>query len=123
MMIVTNAIYDEGYIDSDSLQKLILLLVPFAPQTCQTMRNILGHSRDINKQAWPSYDPQLVVSQTIELPIQFNGKTKGSLIVPRDVDQNQVLEMVHKDEKLGKYITSSIKKVIRVPGKICNIIV
>jgi len=43
-------------------------------------------------------------------------------MVPRGIDQNQVLELVHRDPKLGKYVTGLIKKVIRVPGKICNII-
>lgn len=86
------------------------------------MRQALGHKGDVASHAWPSYDANLAVSETMELPIQFNGKTKGSLIVPRGIDQNAVLELVHKDPKLGKYVTGLIKKVIRVPGKICNII-
>ena len=76
LMIVTNAIYDKGSITKDLLGKLVLLLVPFAPKLCQTMREALGNDGEVMKQSWPSYDVQLAVSQTMELPVQVNGKTK-----------------------------------------------
>ncbi|MFA7285148.1 MAG: class I tRNA ligase family protein, partial [Candidatus Absconditabacterales bacterium] len=113
MMIATNAVYDAGHVTADVLTTLVLLLAPFAPQLCQTMRQALGHKGEVAGQARPSYDATLAVSETMELPIQFNGKTKGSLMVPRGIDQNQVLELVHRDPKLGKYVTGLIKKVIR----------
>lgn len=123
LMIATNAIYESGAIDTTSLQSLILLLAPFAPETAQRMWIAIGQNEDVTKQSRPTYDSQLIHNSTIELPIQINGKTKWSLSVPKDITQDEVVVLVRQDEKMSKYLEWWIKKIIRVPGRICNIIV
>lgn len=127
LMIATNAIYDHnaqwGGISKELLSRLILLSVPFAPEASQRMRDVLGYEGKVAEQAWPSYDAQLAINQTIELPIQINGKTKGSIVVARDISQDEAIQTARQDEKLARYLEGEIKKVIRVPGKICNIII
>lgn len=123
LMIATNAIYEGGWIDNSSLQNLIILAYPFAPETAQRMWSAIGGTSEVKKESWPSYDSQLINNSTIELPIQINGKTKWSLSVAKDINQDEVLVLVRQDEKLKRFVEWEIKKIIRVPGRICNIIV
>lgn len=123
LMIATNAIYEGGSIDDSSLQNLIILAYPFAPETAQRMRSALWQTGELKKESWPSYDSQLINNSTIELPIQINGKTKWSLSVSKDITQDEVLALVRQDEKLARFMEWETKKIIRVPGRICNIII
>jgi leucyl-tRNA synthetase len=123
LMIATNAIYEKWQIDTASLQNLIILLAPFAPETAQRMWTAIGQDGDVTKQARPIYNNEHIQSSTIELPIQINGKTKWSLSVSKDITQDEAIALVRQDEKMSKYLEWWIKKIIRVPGRICNIIV
>lgn len=123
LMIATNAIYEKWQVDNTSLQNIIILLAPFAPETAQRMRTAIGQNGDVTKQSRPAYDSQLIHNSTIELPIQINGKTKWSLSVNNDITQDEAIELVRQDEKMSKYLEWWIKKIIRVPGRICNIII
>ena len=138
LMIATNAIYDYHNAPSSSewseakwaigrgpgwgLQSLILLLAPFAPETAERMWSSLWFEWDITKQPRPTYDPSLIQDQMIHLPIQFNGKTKGTLSVPKDIEQNQVIEYIKQDPKMWLLLAHEPKKIIRIPGKIINIV-
>jgi hypothetical protein len=61
---------------------------------------------------------------TIVLPVQINGKTRGTIKVEKGCSQEDAFKLASTDEKLCKYINGGeIKKRIYVPGRILNIIV
>lgn len=57
------------------------------------------------------------------MAVQINGKMRGTIEIAPTATQDEALALVQSDEKLVSYLTGVIKKVIYVPGKICNIIV
>lgn len=122
LMIACNKISEIDQISVHLLCKLILLLAPFAPKLSQSMRSALGLPWLVGEQERPHFNPELLANQTINLPIQFNGKTKWSLSVHKDISKEDLIVLVENDEKLSKYVTGSIRNIIRVPWRICNII-
>ena len=91
---------------------------------CRLTGELLGNQFSIFTMGkWPKYDENFLVSSEVTLAVQFNGKMRGTLQVAADCSQNQVLELIKKDEKLASYLVCAPKKVIFVPGKIINIIV
>ena len=124
LMILINEVYDKQSISKENFEILLLLLSVFATESAQKLWVQIGNSGNIADQARPHYDSSKVVDQIINLPIQINGKLKGTLEVAKDISQEEVLELVKADEKLNRYLNEGeIKKIIRVAGKICNIII
>ena len=64
------------------LEKLALLLAPFAPYLSQEMWEELGRTGPVFRQAWPAYDPELAKDDEAEIVVQINGKLRGRIIVP-----------------------------------------
>jgi leucyl-tRNA synthetase len=64
-----------------------------------------------------------LIQDTITMAVQFNGKVRWTVEVALDADQDQVMELVKKDEKMQKYLVWNIVKIIYIAGKICNIVI
>ena len=60
---------------------------------------------------------------TIELPVQIQGKVRGTVSVDKDMSQEQIVQIALENPEINKYVTNGIKKVIYVAGRILNIIV
>ncbi|MFZ8833366.1 MAG: class I tRNA ligase family protein, partial [Candidatus Caldipriscus sp.] len=58
----------------------------------------------------------------VEIGVQINGKFRGTIMVPSSADEGEVLEAIKRDEKLSRYITGEVKKVIYVRGRVVNIV-
>ena len=68
-------------------------------------------------------DPAYLEESTVLLPVQINGKTRGTIQVEKTCSEEDAFQLASKDEKLSKYLDGvSIKKRIFVPGKILNVI-
>lgn len=68
-------------------------------------------------------DPAYLKESTIVLPVQINGKTRGTIQVEETCSEEDAFELASKDEKLSKYLNGmAVKKRIFVPGKILNVI-
>ena len=72
--------------------------------------------------SWPSYDESALVKQFINLPVQINGKMRGTVEVSQSMTQEEIVELIKLDANISKYVTAPIKKVILVPNRIINII-
>jgi leucyl-tRNA synthetase len=73
---------------------------------------------------WPKYDPEKLVNDIITLVVQVNGKVRGELTVPKDIDEKSALELVRGSEQISKWQSGGeIIKVIFVPGRLINIVV
>ena len=99
------------------------MLAPFAPHLAEEFWEKLGNEFSLfTKWSWPKFDEKKLVSSIITLPIQINGKMRGTLQVSPSLSQDEILNLIRQDEKLASYLTGEIKKCILVPGKIINII-
>lgn len=106
------------------LETFVLLLSPFAPHLGEELWQALGHGDTLAYEKWPTFDPSLTRQDTIEIPVQVNGKLRQRLTVPAGCDEGRTKEIALADEKVkGLLEGKQIKKVIVVPGKLVNIVV
>ncbi len=120
LMEYVNALYKNGASKED---KIILakLLKPFAPHLASEMLEALKAD-----DMWPKWDEKYLATDSVEIVVQINGKLRAKLTIAKsDIeDQEKVIELAKKDEKVKKYIKSGIKKTIYVPkAKLLNFVV
>ena len=124
MMGAINAIYENGSITKCELSTLAKLLSPFAPHLAEEIYSALGNEGLVSLAKWPEYDPAKTVDDTVEMPIQINGKVKSVIKVQKDADKSAILAAAYADEKIKETLEGkNIVKEIVVPGKIINIVV
>jgi leucyl-tRNA synthetase len=106
------------------LEPFVLLLSPFAPHLAEELWAVLGHKNTLAYEAWPMYEEALLREETIEVPVQINGKLRAKLTVPADIDEAGLRAAALADEKVRGLIEGKqVRKVIVVPGKLVNIVV
>jgi leucyl-tRNA synthetase len=120
LMELTNAIYQTGA-DQKVFCDLVIMLSPIVPHFAEELWEILGHKESIFKCAWPQYDPQLLVEENIEMPIQINGKLRSKIEVVRNISEVKLKELVLADQKVISWLEGkSPKKFIVIPQKLVN---
>ncbi len=73
---------------------------------------------------WPKYDPALLVEQTIEMPVQVNGKLRDKIVVAAGASASEIEAAALGAEKVRPFVEGkTVKKVIVVPGRLVNIVV
>ena len=124
MMEFVNAAQKWDTRPKEALRVLPLLLASYAPHIAEDLWAQAGEGESLAYEPWPEVDESLLVASTFTLPVQVLGKTKGTVEVPADCDQEGAMAAVMDDEKLGAMLEGKdIKKVIWVPGKIINLII
>lgn len=107
-------------------EPFILLLSPFAPHIAEEIWQQLGHSESLAYAHWPEYKEEYLKRDTVEFPVQVNGKVRASLEVPaeRAKEKEFVLNLAREQENIRKYLdNATILKEIFVPGRIVNLVV
>ncbi|MEW5300771.1 MAG: hypothetical protein WDW36_003677 [Sanguina aurantia] len=109
----------------EALEPFILLLAPYAPHLAEEMwQRALGHGGSLTYAPWPEVDESLLVLQTFSLPVQVNGKTRGTVDVAIDISQADAVELALASANVSKHVDGkAVTKVIFVAGKILNLIV
>ena len=124
MMGVINTVYEVGRITKDELATLAKLLSPFAPHLAEEIYSALGGEGLVSLQKWPEYEESKTSDDTIEMPVQVNGKVKSIVMIAKDASKDEVLKIAYADEKVKASIDGkTVIKEIVVPGKIINIVV
>ena len=119
-MIFVKKVREDGFITKEELKNLLILINPIAPHmTSEIFERVFGH--DILDEAWPKYDEKYLIEDTIELPVQLNGRLNKVIKVAKDIDRDALLDEVFNQIDLP-FTKEEIKKFIYVPGKIANII-
>ena len=108
-----------------TLQKLLILIYPFVPHIAEELWEKMGNENSILEVAsWPEYDPEALIQEEIELPVQINGKLRARVKVPYDADEETVKSIVLEDVKVREKIGDhKLKKFIVVRNKIVNIVI
>ena len=71
----------------DAMEKFVLLLAPFAPHIAEELWQLLGHAKTLAYEPWPETDERWLKEDTVEMPVQVNGKLRGKITVPAGSDQ------------------------------------
>jgi leucyl-tRNA synthetase len=102
---------------------LVRLFQPMMPHLAEECWRALGHKTLVATEAWPVLEPELLVENTITLPVQVNGKKRADVTVPRDAGKEQVEAAVLALDAIKKALDGkSPKKVIVVPQRIVNVV-
>ncbi len=123
MMSYINGVYEKNAINGDELKIFVKLLAPFAPHLAEEMWHDLGENSYVSLASWPLYDESKTVDDTVEIAVQFLGKLKGTVVVPKDADENTAWEIVEKSGVLDQALEGkTIVKKIYVKGRIFNVV-
>ncbi|MGE5585547.1 MAG: leucine--tRNA ligase [Bacillota bacterium] len=115
---------ENGAVDRDSIETLVRLLAPFAPHIAEELWQRLGHEESVFTAKWPEYDPAKVEEELVTLPVQVNGKLRGTIQVHRDAPEEEVLAAAREAGTVARHVAGKqIVKEIYAPGKIVNIVV
>ena len=125
LMTLLNAFKDKGAINEKEMETYLILLNPAAPHLTEEMWELLGHDEQIaNQVIWPSYDPDKLVENSIEIPVQINGKVKARIQIELDAKKDDVLSKAKSDQAIKEELEGkTIRKEIYVPNKIVNIVI
>lgn len=123
MMALVNNFYDKGC-NKAELATLVQLLNPFAPHITEELWQMLGHKDMLVNHPWPQYDDAAMVRDTIEMPVQINGRVKCTIVLPREISREDALAAALAEERVKISMEGrNLVKTIVVPGKIINIVV
>ena len=106
------------------LNPLAVLISPFAPHIAEELWHLLGNNDSINNASFPICDESVLVENSFNYPVSFNGKTRFMLELPLDLKADQVQEIIINNADAQKWLDGKTpKKVIFVPKKIINVVI
>jgi leucyl-tRNA synthetase len=106
------------------ISKLIQLIAPMAPHFAEEAWEMLGSKTSVFKSAWPQYDRDAVLFNTVVVVVQVNGKVRAELEITRGIEESVVKELALANEKVTKYLEGKqIVKVIYIKDKLLSIAV
>ena len=122
-MIAVGELSELGCNKREILEPLLVVLSPFAPHICEELWQLLGHDESISFASFPVYNAAFTAEDSVKYPVQFNGKMRFLLELPKSLGREEVEAAVRADANTEKYLQgAAIRKVIVVPGKIINIV-
>ena len=124
MMIFINATTKEDVFPKEYAEGFVKLLSPVAPHIAEELWNRLGHSDTITYETWPTYDETKLVEDTIEIPVQVNGKVRATVQIGTDATDEDVKKAVMENSNIQAQLEGkTVVKEIYVKNKIYNIVV
>jgi leucyl-tRNA synthetase len=107
----------------EALRLFAQIAAPFAPHLAEECWALLGGAGMVTAAKWPTPDPALLVSDTVTLPVQINGKKRAEITVAQGADVATVEAAAKADENVIPHLAGlTVRKVIVVPGRIVNIV-
>ena len=109
---------------AEVLEKMTLVLGPFAPYLAQEMWDELGREGPVFRAPWPDYDVELAKEDGADIVVQVNGKVRGRIAVPFGTSKDAVERLALADDKIQQSVAGKqVVRVIVVPDKLVNIVV
>ena len=119
-----NAMYKWPSVPAELASRFAQTLAPFAPHLGEELWMVLGGEGSVSNAVWPSVDESLLVEDTVELPVQINGKKRGVVAVPADASRDEIAVLARAAEGIPAHLEGKrVVKEIVVPGRIVNLIV
>jgi leucyl-tRNA synthetase/predicted alpha/beta hydrolase family esterase len=124
LMELVNGFAKADKISKEQFDKFILILSPFAPHICEELWSLSGHKNSLNFEKWPVYDKTKIVEENIVLAVQVNGKVRGTIEVPVDIEEKGAAELALNHENVKKWLDGKPpQKVIYIKGRLVSIVV
>ena len=124
LMEFTNTASKWEILPRDLARQFVLLLAPLAPHIAEELWQRLGHDASLAYTDWPEALQEFLRSDTVEVTVQVNGKTRGRVAVPAEASEAQALSIARDDENVARHLSGKeIRRSIYVPGRIVNFVV
>jgi len=105
------------------VEAMALMLAPLAPHIAEEIWSRLGHESTLAFETFPALDEAMLVEDTVEYPIQINGKVRSKIMVAADASSDAIEAAARADERVVEFLDGNDpKKVIVVPGRLVNIV-
>jgi leucyl-tRNA synthetase len=106
------------------LEPFALLLAPYPPHIAEELWSRLGHDTSLAYATWPQFDEKHMVQSTVRVALQVNGKMRGTVDVPADADEEQVVTAALAVDGVAKWLEgATVKRRIYVQGRLLNIVI
>lgn len=107
-----------------AVEPLVQMVSPLAPHIAEELWSVLGHTGTITFEPFPEFDEKWLVDDTVEVPIQINGKVKARIDVAADATKDDLEAAALADERVQELIDGkNVVKVIAIPGRMVNLVV
>jgi leucyl-tRNA synthetase len=108
---------------ADTLKTVILLLAPFAPHLAEELWESAGMDYSVFQRAWPEYDTEIAVRDTVEMVVQVNGKVRARFDAAYDTSEEELRQMALDQPRISEVTADrQILKVVVVPGRLVSIV-
>ncbi len=108
----------------EALEKLTLLLAPFAPYVAQELWEQLGHRGPVFRQPWPAYDQELAREEAAEIPVQVNGKLRARITAAFGTPAKELEQLALAEPKVQALVDGKqVIKIVVIPDKLINVVV
>jgi len=122
--VPTDACGSDADVAREGFSILLRVLAPVAPHVTHVLWRELGFGAAVADADWPRPDPSALTSDTVELVVQVNGKTRGRVPVPAGADTGRIEEIALADPNVARHVGDQvIRKIIVVPGRLVNVVV
>ncbi|MFM8893235.1 MAG: class I tRNA ligase family protein, partial [Planctomycetia bacterium] len=106
------------------LEPFVTILAPFAPHLAEELWEILGQRPPVSLRSWPTVDERWLRDETVEIPVQVQGKLRGRVTVPADADAAAMRAAAEADPRIAELLVGkTVVKVVAVPGRLVNFVV
>jgi leucyl-tRNA synthetase len=123
MMIFVNHLNKLTVRPKAAVEKLVLILAPFAPHVAEELWERLGHIDSLAYESWPEYDKELIKEKQVELAVQVKGKIKDKIVVSAEADEEQIKQKALScDKVIAAMDGKEPKKIIVVKSRLVNIV-
>jgi len=108
----------------ETVSALLKMLAPFAPHISEELWFTTISGESVHKQSWPTYDPEAIKREEVEIVLQVNGKMRDKIVVPVTLSPDELERLALAQEKVKSMLEDKqIVKIISVPQKLVNIVV
>ena len=124
LMIFNNLAIKKGKVSKKTAETFAKILSPYAPHVAEELWELYGHEQTLAFESWPEVDESLLVENTFEYPVSFNGKTRFMKELSVDMQIPEIENAVLADYRTAKWLESKqVRKIIIVPGRIINVVI
>ena len=123
-MICVNELTSMKCRSREIYEPLIVLLAPFAPHIAEELWHVLGHDTTVCDAQWPTWNEEYLKESTVKYAVSFNGKSRYTIEVPADADEEEVKRIALADAGAERWLDGKQpRKIIFVKNKLVNIVV
>jgi leucyl-tRNA synthetase len=107
----------------EAVDAVLRLLAPFVPHVASELWERSGHVGSLDRECWPESDPSALQVETIEVPVQVNGRMRGRVRVAAETDEAGVVAAALADDAIAKHLGGAApRKHVYVPGRMLNLV-